>query len=92
MVPKRGVYITRTQYKDQLYFSVTNIGKNPTFKSDESVSVETHLLDFDNDIYGDEISVQFIERIRDEKKFESVNELIAQIKDDVETSRKHFKL
>jgi riboflavin kinase/FMN adenylyltransferase len=92
LVPKRGVYITRTQYKDQLYFSVTNIGKNPTFKSDESVSVETHLLDFDNDIYGDEISVQFIERIRDEKKFESVNELIAQIKDDVETSRKHFEI
>lgn len=92
LVPKRGVYITRTRYKDQVYFSVTNIGKNPTFKTDESVSVETHLLDFDNDIYGDEISVQFVDRIRDEKKFDSVNELIEQIKNDVESSRKHFKL
>ena len=92
IVPKRGVYITKTKYKDQLYFSVTNIGKNPTFKSDESTSVETHLLDFDNDIYGDEISVYFLDRIRDEKKFDSVNELISQIKKDVVTAREHFKL
>ncbi len=92
IVPKRGVYITKTKYKDQLYFSVTNIGKNPTFKSDEVMSVETHLLDFDNDIYGDEISVYFIDRIRDERKFDSVNELISQIKKDVETARERFKL
>lgn len=92
LVPKRGVYITKTRYKDQLYHSVTNIGKNPTFTTDEAMSVETHLLDFDNDIYGDEIAVLFVERIRDEKKFDSVNELINQIKADVDTARKHFNL
>ncbi|MCO4792695.1 MAG: bifunctional riboflavin kinase/FAD synthetase [Bacteriovoracaceae bacterium] len=91
LVPKRGVYITKSTYRDQVYFSVTNIGINPTFKDDEIYSVETHLLDFDNDIYGDELSISFVERVRDEVKFNSVNELVSQIKADIETAKKYFK-
>ncbi len=88
IIPQRGVYATRTIYRDQTYFSVTNVGLNPTFCERDSLSVETHLLDFENDIYGEFIKVEFVKRIRDEKKFSSVNELVGQIKKDAVESRK----
>ncbi len=91
IVPSRGVYITKTQFKEMTYFSVTNIGKNPTFNTEDLIHVETHLLDFSSDIYGEKIDVQFIEKIRDEKKFSSANELIQQIASDVLFAREYFK-
>ena len=54
------------------------------------VFVETHILDFDNDIYGNEIEVSFIKRLRDEKKLDSVNDLIEQINLDVDKTREYF--
>ncbi len=60
---------------------------NPTFKETGTISIETHILDFDNDIYGEELTVRFLGRIRDEKKFGSVNDLIAQIRLDAEVAR-----
>lgn len=91
IIPKKGVYITRTQISDMLYQSVTNIGVNPTFKDDEILSVETFLLDFDRDIYGEEIQIIFIKRLRDEQKFSSVNKLVEQISNDVQGTRDYFK-
>lgn len=91
IVPAKGVYITRSQIGDMLYQSVTNIGINPTFKNDEVLSIETFLLDFDRDIYGEEIEVIFLKRLRDEKKFSSVNKLIDQISSDVNNARKYFE-
>lgn len=88
--PKQGVYITKTRFKDSSWYSVTNIGNNPTFTDGLGVFVETHILDFDNDIYGNEIEVSFIKRLRDEKKFSSVNELIEQIQKDVLLTREFF--
>lgn len=90
-LPGKGVYVTKTRYKDQDYYSVTNIGVNPTFTAENKLSVETHILDFNNDIYGEEIVVQFMTHLRDEKKFDSVNDLIQQINLDVEKTREYYK-
>ena len=90
LIPPRGVYATTVDYKGGTYQSLTNIGFNPTFNDAEELHVETHLLDFVNDIYGEEIQINFLSKIRDEKKFGSVNELIAQISEDVK-KRKDIK-
>lgn len=92
LVPANGVYITKTYFKEMTYFSVTNVGKNPTFNTGNEIHLETHLLDFNVDIYGEKISVSFIKKLRDEKKFSSVNELIQQIKADVQVAREYFKI
>ncbi len=90
-VPQRGVYSTKTLVDNQLWQSITNVGFNPTFNNEEKILIETHILDFDNDIYGQEIEVSFIEKIRDEKKFSNVNDLISQIKCDIQTARDYFE-
>ena len=90
-VPARGVYITQIKVNNQLWHSVTNVGHNPTFNDTNQTFVETHILDFDNDIYGQEIEVYFIDKVRNEKKFSSVNELISQINDDIKVVREYFE-
>lgn len=83
--PKVGVYATRTQWRGNWYPSVSNIGYNPTFKGDGTdlpLKIETHLFDFSQDMYGDEIQVEFFEFIRSEKKFAGFQELLHQMKDD----------
>jgi riboflavin kinase / FMN adenylyltransferase len=83
IVPHKGVYVTRTLYKGMVYKSVTNIGNNPTFKDTSHIHIETNLFDFDSDIYGEFLDIQFLEKIRDEKKFTTVNDLIEQIRTDI---------
>jgi riboflavin kinase/FMN adenylyltransferase len=90
IVPQRGVYVTRTIYNGMTYKSVTNIGHNPTFKDTQQIHVETNLFDFDSDIYGETLEIQFLHKIRDEKKFPTVNDLINQIKADVEFSKNYL--
>jgi riboflavin kinase/FMN adenylyltransferase len=91
IIPAKGVYVTQVKIKDMVYNSVTNIGVNPTFNTGYDVHVESHLLDFVHDIYGEEIRVSFIKKLRDEKKFPSVNDLVAQIEADVKLTRDYFK-
>ena len=91
VIPSKGVYVTKTLLNNMLYESITNVGVNPTFNSGYEIHIETHLLDFSRDIYGDEIQVQFVEKIRDEKKFSSVNELVKQIEMDLLLAKKYFK-
>jgi riboflavin kinase / FMN adenylyltransferase len=88
IVPQKGVYVTRTIYKDMTYQSVTNIGNNPTFKDGNQLHIETNLFDFNMDIYGEILDIQFLHKLRDERKFPTVNDLIAQIKLDVESAKK----
>ncbi len=83
IVPQRGVYVTRTVHKGMIYNSVTNIGYNPTFKDTEQTQIETNLFDFNADIYGEILDIFFHEKIRDEKKFPTVNDLISQIRSDI---------
>ncbi len=88
LVPAKGVYVTETNYKGMNYRSVTNIGHNPTFASDKALTVETHLIGFSGDLYGEMIEVSFLQKIRDEKKFSTVNELIEQLNRDIETGKR----
>lgn len=90
ILPKNGVYITKSHYKGMVYHSVTNVGTKPTFKLNDSVSVETNIFDFDSDIYGENLRVEFHRQLRAEIKFSSSNELIKQIKIDVESSRQYW--
>lgn len=79
MLPARGVYATRAQLADgRVYGSVTNIGYNPTF-GNELLTMETHLLHFDGDLYGQQLRVLFYERLRGERKFDGLEALKAQI-------------
>ena len=91
IIPKNGVYKTKTTLNGMVYQSITNVGVNPTFKDDKKTIVETNIFDFDTDIYGETIKVEFIEFIREEKKFTSVNELISQISIDVKKTKDSFK-
>lgn len=90
--PKTGVYATRALWRGKWYPSITNIGFNPTFipqvaGEENPLKVETHFLDFDENIYGEEIRVEFHEFIRDEKKFSGADALVTQIRLDVEKAR-----
>ncbi|MDY7228448.1 bifunctional riboflavin kinase/FAD synthetase [Hyalangium rubrum] len=88
--PAPGVYAIRVRLKEELGGSwrpaVANIGVKPTFGGSE-VTIEAHLLDFSGDLYGKELRVQFLERLRAEQRFGSVAELVGQIKRDVEAAR-----
>ncbi len=94
--PKDGVYITRTLVHHEgygkttpdLYESVTSIGQNPTF-ADLPRSFETHLIDADADLLGKTLSVEFLERIRDQEKFISVEDLRNRIHQDIDVARKY---
>ncbi len=86
LFPRQGVYAVWVECRSHLYQGVANIGYNPTF-GNKRLSVETHLLDFNQDIYGEEIRVHFVERIRNEKKFSSIEELKCQILKDIEKGR-----
>ena len=81
LIPKRGIYATKVKVDNKEYIGATNIGYNPTVEGKE-LSVETHILNFDKDIYGEILSVEFLERIRDERKFESLEKLIIQLEKD----------
>lgn len=83
IIPSSGVYATYVSIKGVKFKAVTNIGTNPTFIDDGIISIETHILDFDNDIYGEKLIVSFVKKIRDEKKFSSANDLVEQIKIDI---------
>ncbi len=90
MVPARGVYAVRVLREGKRHDGVVNIGFNPTF-ADKKRSVEVHIFDFHEDIYGESIEILFIERIRDEVRFESPEKLIAQIDRDIARARKILK-
>lgn len=87
-VPHFGVYQTQTLWKGLKYESITNVGKTPTFKTDDSVKIETHIFDFDNDIYDDEITVEFLKFIRSERKFSGIEEIKNQISLDIASLRR----
>lgn len=90
--PKLGVYVTRTKVAGTWHNSVTNIGMNKTFVEGDlnPVKVETHILDFAQDIYGSEIKIELIKFLRDERRFPNIEELKIQIKKDIELAQKEF--
>ncbi len=87
LCPKVGVYAVTVECKGSKHKGVANIGYSPTF-DDHIYTVEVHLLDFSDNIYGEKIRVNFVKRIRDEKKFSGITELSNQINKDVDKARK----
>ena len=86
-MPPDGVYATFAHTHDKVYHSVTNIGNNPTFGNNNQRTVEAYLLDFRDDLYEQEVKINFIHRLRDEVKFENSDELIIQIFKDIKSTR-----
>lgn len=91
VIPKFGVYATATLVDGTWRRSITNIGVRPTFESDAEPSIETYLFDFDGDLYGDVLRVRFLHRIRDEHKFNGIDELKAQIEKDSARALNYFR-
>lgn len=86
VVPQQGVYAVRVEWNQRLYPGVANIGYNPTF-GNQALSVEAHLFDVEANLYGATVRVEFLHRIREERKFTSVEELAAQIACDAQYAR-----
>lgn len=91
VIPRSGVYVTATLIEGQWRRSVTNIGTRPTFDSNNQSSVETFVMNWSGDLYGDVLRVRFLHRLRDEKKFSSVDELKSQIDRDVNRAHDYFE-
>jgi riboflavin kinase/FMN adenylyltransferase len=89
IIPTAGVYVCRATVRGKTWGAVTNIGVRPTFEATPvPPRVEAHLLDFSEDIYGETVQIEFISRLRAEKKFESIDDLISQIQTDAAEARK----
>lgn len=83
-LPRNGVYFVSVLYKNKKYYGMCNIGHNPTFNFQTELRVEVHIFDMDLDIYDEVIDVSFLKEIRDEKKFQSIDELKCQLLKDKE--------
>jgi len=92
LIPMAGVYATWITIDDQTFPSVTNVGVRPTFEStDKTPKVEAYILDFDQDIYNKQVQLHFVENIRVEKKFNSIDELVSQIQRDAKQAEEILK-
>ena len=92
VTPSNGIYACWAYLGNERFMAATNIGFNPTFTPDrQTPSLEAYLLDFDRDIYGQQVKLEFVSRIRNELKFNSVEALIWKIQEDVEKTRELLK-
>lgn len=92
LLPKIGVYAVKVIYKHAVYEGMASIGTNPTFAEDKgNLSVEVHIFDYNHDLYGEELQIEWLKFIRDEEKFDHVDDLIAQMDKDEEAIRNYFR-
>ncbi|MEW5736319.1 MAG: bifunctional riboflavin kinase/FAD synthetase [Thermodesulfobacteriota bacterium] len=91
LIPAFGVYAVTVEIAGRMHQGVANVGKNPTF-GDDAASIEAHILDFSGDLYGSPIKLNFVARLRGEKKFSGVEELKEQIAKDIRRARKLLPL
>jgi riboflavin kinase/FMN adenylyltransferase len=75
LIPKNGVYLSYAYINDVKYFGLTNIGTNPTVNGDNQKTIETYFVDFEGNLYDENLNISLLHRIRDEKKFESIDKL-----------------
>jgi riboflavin kinase/FMN adenylyltransferase len=90
LVPPAGVYATTISFDAVAYPSITNIGTRPTFEAGQEIVIESHVLDFEKDLYGAKVKLGFVQRLRDEKKFDGADSLKAQIEADRTRARDLF--
>src|SRR6266481_7090557 len=91
VIPRNGVYVTAALIDGQWRRSVTNIGTQPTFGPANESSVETFVMNWTGDLYGDVVRVRFLHRLREEKRFDSIEELKSQINRDVSRAQNYFE-
>lgn len=91
LLPPNGVYITEVYIDEKKYRGVTNVGCKPTVGEENPIGVETHLLDFAGDVYDKLVTVEFISRVREERKFSSIEELKCQMQNDIAFGRAFFE-
>ena len=93
LLPPNGVYVSKVIIDKTSYTGVTNIGLKPTIEEEEKrMGVETHILDFEGDVYGKVAKVEFLKFVRPERKFSSLDELANQIADDTKTAKEYFEM
>lgn len=90
LLPPNGVYVTEIYIDDKKYRGITNVGCKPTVGAKNPVGVETHLLDFSEDLYDREVTVEFLKRVRPEQKFDSIDALKQQMLSDINYGRAYF--
>ena len=90
-VPKNGVYIAKCFLNDEMFYGIMNIGYRPTFENKHELVLEVHLLNFNRDIYGKTMKIEFLKRLRDEIKFESKDSLIHQIEMDKKVAQNEIQ-
>ena len=85
LIPKEGVYYTKVMVLGEEYDAMTNIGRNPSISAENPLTIESHLLNFDKEIYGEKIRISFLQRIREQKRFPNLDALKVQLKEDLLT-------
>ena len=90
-LPECGVYATYILVKEKKYLAVTNIGLRPTVDREQQVTVEAHILDFDQDIYGESVELEVHKFLRPIQKFENLEEVQKQVGKDIEEAKKYLQ-
>lgn len=90
LLPPFGVYVTVTKHQGKTYPGITNVGCKPTIEGENPIGVETHLFDVTEEMYGEEVKVSFLTRVRAERKFPDLEGLIAQMKQDIQYGKDYF--
>ena len=91
LLPKSGVYAGYVVFDNKRYEAMINLGHNPTFNYRNDMSLEAHILDFNQELYGRYVGVEFVRFIRDEKRFNSKGNLIMQLEQDILNTKKILK-
>ena len=92
VLPAHGVYATRMVVDGKVYNSVTNIGTRPSVDGEDRVTVETFVLNFEGDIYGENVQLEVYEYLRPIQKFQGIEEVWEQVKKDVEKAKKYLDM
>ena len=90
LIPPHGVYLTRCNIDGKYFYGLTNIGTRPTVDTNDTLNLETHLLDYEGDLYQRNLTVEFLDYIRPEIRFESTKELQAQIQQDIKSAKERL--
>jgi riboflavin kinase / FMN adenylyltransferase len=90
ILPANGVYVTDVEVMGKTYNGVTNVGIAPTFERGDK-KIETHIIDFDRQVYGEVLTIKFLKKLREEKRFNSFDDLRVQIGKDIADARKYYE-
>lgn len=92
LLPPFGVYVCRVMLGDKVYGGIANVGCKPTIEGDNPVAVEAHIFDFAEDVYGEQLEISFLSRVRPERRFASVELLKRQMEEDVRYGREYLRV